>query len=114
MCVSGFPNLFLLYGPNTNQGGNSIIFILEAQFHYVLAALRHMRRHGIKKLEVRGQVTDDYNARLQRDLADSMWQGGCTSYFRAASGKITSQWPHHSFCYWALTRRLPPSRFAVA
>jgi cation diffusion facilitator CzcD-associated flavoprotein CzcO len=114
MCVSGFPNLFLLYGPNTNQGGNSIIFILEAQFHYVLAALRHMCRHRIKKLEVRRQVMDDYNARLQRDLADSMWQGGCTSYFRDASGKITTQWPHHSFRYWALTRRFPPSRFEVA
>jgi cation diffusion facilitator CzcD-associated flavoprotein CzcO len=114
MSVAAFPNLFLLYGPNTNQGGNSIIFILEAQFHYILAALRHMRRRRVRRLEVRREVMDDFNRRLQRDLADTMWQGGCTSYFRAASGRITTQWPHHSFRYWAMTRSFKPGSFEMA
>jgi cyclohexanone monooxygenase len=112
--VAGYPNLFILYGPNTNQGGNSIIFILEAQFRYIVAAIRHLNRTGVGRVEVRRPVMQAFNERLQRVLKTSMWEGGCTSYFRSASGRITTQWPFPSWHYWALTRRFNPADFEPA
>jgi cation diffusion facilitator CzcD-associated flavoprotein CzcO len=111
MSVSGYPNLFMLYGPNTNQGGNSIIFILEAQVHYVMSAIRHMMRRGVAALDVRKPVMDRFNRRIQRDMEGTIWDGGCTTYYMDASGKITTQWPYRSLRYWALTRRMRPSDF---
>ena len=111
MTVAGYPNLFVLYGPNTNQGGNSIIFILEAQFRYIVAAIKHMDRRRVGRLEVRRSVMEEFNERLQQVLKSSMWEGGCTSYFRSASGRITTQWPLPSWRYWAMTRHFAPADF---
>jgi cation diffusion facilitator CzcD-associated flavoprotein CzcO len=113
MTVAGYPNLFLLYGPNTNQGGNSIIFILESQFRYIVGALRLLARRGIRRFEVRQPVMRAFNDRLQHVLKTSMWEGGCTSYFRSVSGRITTQWPIPSWRYWALTRRFAPRDFEL-
>ena len=66
LTVSGYPNFFMLYGPNTNQGGNSIIVILEAQAAYVLGALRAMRRHRARAVDVRRDVMEAYNRELAR------------------------------------------------
>ena len=60
MTVPGFPNLFMLYGPNTNVGSNSVIFMLEAQAHYVVRALRYMRRHEKSYVAVRAQTMADF------------------------------------------------------
>ena len=68
LTVSGYPNFFMLYGPNTNQGGNSIIVILEAQAGYVVGALTAMEAEGIDALQVRRDVMDAYN----RDLAEAL------------------------------------------
>jgi cation diffusion facilitator CzcD-associated flavoprotein CzcO len=105
LTVSGFPNLFTLYGPNTNQGGNSIIFILESQVHYVMAAVKRLsRRRGA--LEVDPAVQSAYNRRLQAAMAGTVWDGGCTNYFRGSAGRITTQYPYPARRYWAQTRRL--------
>src|SRR3712207_8753785 len=66
--VAGFPNLFLLYGPNTNLGHNSIVYMLESQFRYLLAALTAMRERRIGRLEVREDVQRTYNDEIQRRL----------------------------------------------
>ena len=83
--VAGYPNLFLLYGPNTN-GVTSILFMHEAQVHYVMGALRSMTRRGRRALEVRRAVSDRYNRRLQRAMAGKVWTAGCDNYFTAPSG----------------------------
>jgi cyclohexanone monooxygenase len=109
--VSGFPNLFMLYGPNTNQGGNSIIFILESQVHYVMGAVRRLaRRRGA--LDVDPAVQTAYNHRLQAAMAGTVWDGGCTNYFRGAAGKITTQFPYPARRYWARTRRFRARSFS--
>lgn len=103
--VTGYPNLFLIYGPGTNQGGNSIVFLLECQARYVVTLLRQARRRGVGTLEVREPVMRRYDRRHRRALARSVWEtGGCTSYFRAASGRVTTQLPHTSLWYWSRTR----------
>jgi cyclohexanone monooxygenase len=95
----------MLYGPNTNQGGNSIIVILEAQAGYVLGALRAMRRHRARAVDVRRDVMDAYNRELGEALAGTVWSDGCRSYFKNANGKIATQLPQTSRWYADRTRR---------
>ena len=105
LTVSGYPNFFMLYGPNTNQGGNSIIVILEAQATYVLGALRAMRRRRVGALDVRRDVMEEYNRELQKALAGTIWSDGCRSYFTNANGKIATQLPQTSRWYAQRTKR---------
>lgn len=102
--VSGFPNLFLLYGPNTNLGHNSIVFMLESQVRYVLACLRVLRERGLRFLNVREDAQRDFNTRLQRNLEGSVWGAGCTSWYKTAEGRNTNNWPGFTFRYRKETR----------
>jgi cyclohexanone monooxygenase len=103
LTVAGYPNLFMLYGPNTN-GVNSIIFMHEAQANYVMSALRTMRRRGIGALDVRRRVMDRYNERIQAAMAGTVWTAGCTNYFRTPTGKVVTQLPYSAGRYWLRTR----------
>jgi cation diffusion facilitator CzcD-associated flavoprotein CzcO len=105
LTVSGYPNFFIFYGPNTNQGGNSIIIILEAQAAYVLSALRQMRRRRVRAVDVRRDVMEAYNRELEVALAGTVWSDGCQSYFRNANGRIATQLPQTSRWYAQRTRR---------
>jgi cyclohexanone monooxygenase len=103
MTVPGYPNLFLLYGPNTN-GVNSIIFMHEAQAHYIMRALRSMTRRRFGALEVRPRVSRRYNRRIQAAMAGTVWTSGCNNYFRTPSGKVVTQLPYSGGRYWLRTR----------
>jgi len=103
--VAGFPNLFLLYGPNSNLGHSSIVYILESQVRYVLGALKAMRERGHEALEVRREVQDAYNEKLQRRLARSVWDsGGCGSWYLDANGRDSTQWPGFTLEFRLRTR----------
>ena len=104
LTVSGYPNFFMLYGPNTNQGGNSILVILEAQATYVLHALRAMHLHRARAVDVRREVMDAYNEELAQALEGTVWQDGCQSYFKNANGRIATQLPQTSGWYVRRTR----------
>ena len=91
--ASGFPNLFMLYGPNTN-GGNSIILMLEFQVEYALRLIDEADRAEVDWIDVRRSVMDEYNVGLQEELESvAVWQSGANDYYRAPSGKIVTQWP---------------------
>jgi cation diffusion facilitator CzcD-associated flavoprotein CzcO len=102
--VSGFPNLFMLYGPNTNLGHNSILVMIEAQVGYVIDAIRQLDARGLKRLDVRRPVMDEYNAWLKRDLAKSVWAADKQSWYKLADGTITNNWPHSTMRYRRLLR----------
>jgi cation diffusion facilitator CzcD-associated flavoprotein CzcO len=104
LTVSGYPNFFMLYGPNTNQGGNSIILILEAQAGYVVGALAAMESERIEALQVRREVMDRYNRDLVEALGGTLWHNGCQSYFKDAKGHIVTQLPQTSRWYAERTR----------
>jgi cation diffusion facilitator CzcD-associated flavoprotein CzcO len=104
--VPGFPNLFLLYGPNTNLGTNSIIHMLESQTTYVIDALRNLEHTGAAYLDLRPNVDDAFDAEMQRRLANSMWATGCTSWYQDATGRITNNWPGYTSEYRHRTRRV--------
>jgi len=103
--VSGFPNLFMLYGPNTNLGHNSILVMIEAQVGYILDAIRQMDERGLRRLDVKRDVMEAYNRELQRDLATSVWAADKQSWYKLADGTITNNWPHSTIRYRRLLRR---------
>jgi cation diffusion facilitator CzcD-associated flavoprotein CzcO len=102
--VSGFPNLFMLYGPNTNLGHNSILVMIEAQVGYIIDAIRQMDARGVRRLDVKRAVMDEYNRWLQRDLAKSVWAADKQSWYKLADGTITNNWPHSTIRYRKLLR----------
>ena len=100
--TSGFPNLLMLYGPNTNAG--SIMYMIECQVDYILRTLHHMERDHLAWIDVRPDVMAAYNVQLQSDIENvQAWQGGCSTYYRVPSGRIVTQWPHSMARYRSLT-----------
>jgi cation diffusion facilitator CzcD-associated flavoprotein CzcO len=103
--VPGFPNLFLMMGPNTGLGHNSMVVMIEAQVRYAMSLLRQMRRRGWRAADVRPDIETAYNARLQQRLSRTVWQtGGCKSWYMDANGKNTTLWPGFTLEYVVRTR----------
>jgi len=104
--VPGFPNFFLLLGPNTGLGHNSVVFMIESQVQHVLSCLRLMARQGGRAIEVKEPALRRFNDAVQRRLRRAVWsEGGCTSWYLDAHGVNRALWPGFSFEYWARTRR---------
>ncbi|GMV17807.1 MAG: 4-hydroxyacetophenone monooxygenase [Polyangiaceae bacterium] len=94
--VAGFPNLFLLVGPNTGLGHNSIIFMIESQIALIMRCVKELRAAPDCTLEVREQAQLAYNEKIQRRLSRSVWQSGCRSWYLDGHGRNTTLWP--GFC----------------
>ena len=104
--VAGFPNLFLLIGPNTGLGHTSMIYMIESQLNYLLDALRVIDQHQLATVEVRRPAQDAYNRRLHRRMARTVWTtGGCRSWYLDRHGHNTTLWPGFTFVFRWLTRR---------
>ncbi|CAH0197290.1 Baeyer-Villiger monooxygenase [Massilia sp. Bi118] len=103
MTVPGFPNFFMLYGPNTNLGHNSIIYMLESQFAHVLRALEARRVSGATEIEVQAAPHRAFNASIQARLEKSAWVG-CNSWYLDANGRNTVNWPGFTLSYRWLAR----------
>lgn len=101
--VAGFPNMFILYGPNTGLAHNSIVYMIESQVRYVMDGLRTLKDRPAAYLDVRDDVQTRYNTWIQSQIDDSPWQD-CQSWYRAEGGKNTANWPGFTFVYRAKTR----------
>ena len=109
----GFPNLFMLYGPNTNNG--SIIYMLECQAAYVARQVARMRDEHIAWMDVRREVEEAYVDQITRDLAAvEVWGAACHNYYRAESGRIVTQWPHSMSEYQRRTEAPDADAYDVA
>jgi cation diffusion facilitator CzcD-associated flavoprotein CzcO len=111
--VSGFPNFFMLYGPNTNLGGNSIIYMLEGQIGYVLGAVRALEGEHPAWLDVRPERQDAFNSWVQSASRTSVWESGCHSWYTTASGRNTNNWPSHTFIYRYRVRHFDRAAYRV-
>ncbi|MFI6644536.1 flavin-containing monooxygenase [Streptomyces sp. NPDC050504] len=113
--VAGFPNMFMLMGPNSGGGAQSILFVIEAQLHYVVECLRLMRARRATRMEVRADVQRAFNARLHDKLGRSVWNtGGCHSWFLDSTGSNRQSWPGTGTSYWRATRRPDPQAFVLS
>lgn len=104
--VPGFPNFFLLLGPNTGLGHTSVVFMIESQVQHVVSCLRILSRERASTIEPKAPATRRYNDALQRRLRRAVWGvGGCRSWYLDDEGVNRAIWPGFSFEYWARTRR---------
>ncbi|HEY3503811.1 MAG TPA: NAD(P)/FAD-dependent oxidoreductase [Actinocatenispora sp.] len=107
--VAGFPNLFLLIGPNTGLGHTSMVYIIESQLNYVLDALSKMDTYGLAAVEVEPGAQDAYNEALQRRLGPTVWNtGGCRSWYLDETGRNTTLWPSFAWRFRQITRSFDP------
>lgn len=111
ICVPGFPNLGLVYGPNTNLGGSSIINMMESQAGFIRQLVERVRGGG--SIAVRAEAEERFDDEVQRRLADSVW-GGCASWYRDDGGRVTTNWPGTVAEYKQRTARIDAADFEVA
>ncbi|HEX5146846.1 MAG TPA: NAD(P)/FAD-dependent oxidoreductase, partial [Conexibacter sp.] len=108
--VAGFPNLFLLVGPNTGLGHNSIVFMIESQIAYAMDALRTLDARGAVAADPRADAQAAFNAGVQRRMRHTVWtNGGCASWYLDAHGRNTTLWPGTSWSFRRATRRFQES-----
>jgi cation diffusion facilitator CzcD-associated flavoprotein CzcO len=113
LATPGFPNLFMLYGPNTNLGHNSIIYMVESQVDYIIKCLRHMQANGLGEIEVTPEAVEKFDRKLQRKLRRTVWAGECTSWYKKADGSITNNWYGAALEYRWATRKPNFSQFKL-
>jgi cation diffusion facilitator CzcD-associated flavoprotein CzcO len=101
--VAGFPNLFLMTGPNTGLGHSSMVYMIESQVAHVLEALRAMRERGAATVEVRERVMEGFNDELDERMEKTVWNTGCASWYIDATGRNATLWPDWT---WRFRRRL--------
>jgi len=111
LAVAGFPNLFLLGGPNTGLGHNSVLFMLEAQIRHVLRCLRRLRLRKALSIEVRHDVQAVFARRLDRWMGRTVWLSGCRSWYLDRNGRNTTLWPGFSVGYWSRVRRAAARKY---
>ena len=112
MTVPGFPSLFVMYGPNTNTSGGSIIAYLEAQAAYIRQALSLVRAHSGAAIAVRPEVEAHSDRDVQARFAGTAWTR-CDSWYRDDSGRIVANWPGYMREYFERTALLDPSEYAL-
>ncbi len=106
MTVPDFPNLFILYGPNTNAAGGSYVFLAECQTRYVVELLDHMRAEGIRSIEPRRDVHDQYNERVDELNTEMIWSfPKMSNYYRNSRGRVVTNLPWRVVEYWDMTRQ---------
>src|SRR4051794_4524580 len=110
--VAGFPNLFLVLGPNTGLGHTSVVLMAEAQAGYIRQAIEHMERAGVQAIEPRKEQQDAWNAEIQRKSTGTVWlNGGCKSWYIDRHGKNSTLWPDHTFKFFAAVKRFQPQEY---
>lgn len=112
--VPNFPNLFLLLGPNTALGHNSVLVMIEAQLKYIVEALIYMHEKSIRAMAVKRSVSDRFNQEIQSKLKNTVWQvGGCHAWYQDSKGNNTTIWPGFTWTYDLLLRKFDHANYDV-
>lgn len=109
-CMPGFPNLFIVTGPNTGIGHTSAIFVIEAQMEYIRRAIAATQRQGAKAIEVKAEAEAEYTAMIHREMKQTVWHtGGCNSWYKSKSGHVIAMFPGFSFTFRQLAKAFKPA-----
>ncbi|MEC7119046.1 MAG: NAD(P)/FAD-dependent oxidoreductase [Pseudomonadota bacterium] len=110
--LKDLPNLFMLLGPNTALGHNSVVFMIESQIHYVMQCLAEMDKRKAQAIQVKPDAVDRYNQKIQSELKKTVWsQGGCKSWYFNDEGVNITLWPSFTWKYWLKMRSPVFSKF---
>jgi cation diffusion facilitator CzcD-associated flavoprotein CzcO len=113
MLVPGFPNLFLLNGPNTGLGHNSMVVMIEGQARWAARAIRLLRERGLSALEIRPEIEAAHHRWIERHAGRAVWATGCTSWYLDERGRNTTLWPASASAFRARTARLRTADLAL-
>ena len=111
--VHNFPNMFLLLGPNTGLGHNSMVYMIESQISHVLSALRELHTRGATTIEVRQEVQDRYNEEVQARMQGTVWESGCMSWYKDAHGRNVTLWPDWTWQFRRRVRAFDPTAYTI-
>jgi cation diffusion facilitator CzcD-associated flavoprotein CzcO len=114
MTVPGFPNFFMLVGPNTLLAHNSVVFIIEAQVRYIAKGLQLLRKRGSAMMDLRSDAHARFNRELQERAQGTVWASGCKSWYLDEHGRNVTLWPKSSTIYWLRTRRFSPDDYSFS
>ncbi len=109
--IPGFPNLFMLLGPNTGLGHSSMIYMIESQIEHVIDALREMRRRDADTVEVREDAARAFNAEIDRRHEGTVWSTGCSSWYLDDTGRNATLWPDFTFRFRRRTASFDPDKY---
>ena len=109
--VSGYPNMYQLVGPSTGLGHNSIIFMIEAQVHYIMECLRLQRLKRVDYIDLKPEVQRRFNAEVQARARSTVWNTGCRSWYQTAEGTNFAIWPWATWRFWLRTRRVDEQEY---
>ncbi|HYM56544.1 MAG TPA: NAD(P)/FAD-dependent oxidoreductase [Solirubrobacteraceae bacterium] len=112
--MPGFPNLFVLCGPNTGLGHSSMVYMIESQLAYVMGALRYMDRHGADTVEVREDAAARFNADLDERMQGTVWNTGCASWYLDRTGHNSMLWPDWTWRFRRRTASFDPADFELS
>ena len=111
--IHQFPNLFLMLGPNTGLGHNSMVYMIESQTNYIIDAIQKMSEQGIKSIEVRKDVQTKFNEELQKKLEGTIWLSGCKSWYLSEDGKNHTVWPGFTLEFRNRTKNINLSDYTI-
>lgn len=104
MTVNGYPNLYMLVGPNSGLGHNSILFMIECQVNYIVQCMKLLKAEGADYLDVKESALRRFSEEVQKRLQGTTWTSGCTSWYQQADGRNFALWPGATWRYWLETR----------
>ncbi len=108
-CVPGFPNLYIVTGPNTGIGHTSAIFVIEAQMNYIMKSLDAMKQRGKSSIDIKPQAEADYTEMVHSEMKKTVWKtGGCNSWYQSKSGHVIAMFPGFSFTYRQMANNFKP------
>jgi cation diffusion facilitator CzcD-associated flavoprotein CzcO len=114
MSVAGFPNLFMIIGPNTALGHNSMVFMIESQLNYLMGCLEAMSARRASTVEVRSDAVAEFNDEIDRAMRGTVWSAGCNSWYLDSAGRNSVIWPGWSFRFRTRTRRFEPQKYLLS
>jgi cation diffusion facilitator CzcD-associated flavoprotein CzcO len=111
--VEGFPNFFMLLGPNTGLGHSSMVYMIESQIAYLMDALRTMDREDAATIEVRGEAAREFNQAIDRRMKGTVWSTGCQSWYLDDTGRNGALWPDWTWRFRQRTARFDAEHYRL-
>ena len=103
--VPYFPNFFICYGPNTNTGHVSIIYMIESQILFIMKCLNYMKKNNLEYIDIKDNAMKAYNEKIQNKLSETVWAASCGSWYKTEEGKIVNNYPGYGIEYhWMMAR----------
>jgi 4-hydroxyacetophenone monooxygenase len=114
--IPDFPNLFMLYGPNTQPGhGGSLLFVIERQMHYIMDMLKQMCEQGLSDVEIRSEVHAQYNQAVDAAHEKMVWtHPGMQTYYRNSQGRVVVNFPWRNVDLFEMTKQVNLQEYLTA